>query len=284
MQNVIIEFTKMHGLGNDFVVIDAIHQTLNLQPEQIRQLAHRRHGVGCDQVLLVESATPQSPCDFRYRIFNADGREVEQCGNGARCFALFVREQGLTDKTAIMVETAAGQIELRMEEDGQVTVDMGPPYLEPWQIPFDAPIARTSYPLEVDGHTYTIGAVSMGNPHAILHVDDVALAPVAQLGPLIERHLRFPRQVNVGFMQILSAEEIRLRVFERGVGETQACGSGACAAVVSARLQGLLADKVVVELLGGRLTVAWSGEPAAHVVMTGPATSVFKGSIVMATP
>jgi len=274
-----IQFSKMHGLGNDFVIIDAIHQPVDLSPDQVRLLAHRRFGVGCDQVLLVERPSDPAAADFRYRIFNADGNEVEQCGNGARCFAVFVRERGLTAKDHIPVETAAGLIHLQVQPDGQVTVDMGPPRLKPWQIPFEAESAMTSYPLEVEGEIYEIGAVSMGNPHAVLRVDNVQTAPVARLGPLIEAHPRFPRHVNVGFMQVVSPGEIRLRVYERGVGETLACGTGACAAVVSGRIQGLLDEAVAVDLPGGRLVINWAGQEEAPVMMTGPATQVFTGSI-----
>lgn len=274
-----IEFTKMHGLGNDFVVIDAINQSLMLSPEQVRQLADRRFGVGCDQVLLVERPTSDSGAAFRYRIFNADGQEVEQCGNGARCFAVFVRQRGLSDEATLVVETLAGLIQLQLEDDDQVTVNMGPPALEPWQIPFDAPRAKTAYLLDVEGHSHEIGVVSMGNPHAVLQVEQVGFAPVAQLGPLIERHPRFPRQVNVGFMELVSPQEIRLRVYERGVGETLACGTGACAAVVVGQLQGLLDKQVQVVLPGGALQIRWSGNAADPVIMTGPATSVFTGVI-----
>ncbi|OOG23359.1 diaminopimelate epimerase [Thioalkalivibrio denitrificans] len=274
-----LQFSKMHGLGNDFVVIDAIGQAVELTPDQVRLLANRRLGVGCDQVLLVERPSDPARADFRYRIFNADGNEVEQCGNGARCFAVFVRERGLTAKDDIPVETPAGIIRLRVQPDGQVTVDMGPPKLKPWQIPFEAPEALPAYPLEVEGETFEIGAVSMGNPHAVLRVENVQTAPVARLGPLIEGHERFPRRVNVGFMQVQSSGEIRLRVYERGVGETLACGTGACAAVVVGRIQGLLDERVAVDLPGGRLVIDWPGQEEAPVLMTGPATQVFTGSM-----
>ncbi len=274
-----LQFSKMHGLGNDFVVIDAISQPVELTPDQVRLLAHRRFGVGCDQVLLVEKPSDPALADFRYRVFNADGNEVEQCGNGARCFAVFVRERGLTHKDRIPVETAAGLIQLEIQPDGQVTVDMGPPKLAPWQVPFEAETAMPAYPLEVDGETWEIGAVSMGNPHAVLRVDNVQTAPVARLGPAIESHERFPRHVNVGFMEVVSSGEIRLRVYERGVGETLACGTGACAAVVVGRIQGLLDDTVAVDLPGGRLVINWPGIDQAPVMMTGPATQVFTGSM-----
>lgn len=274
-----LRFTKMHGLGNDFVVIDAIHQRVEMGPERCRRLADRRFGIGCDQVLLVEP--PRTPdTDFHYRIFNADGSEVEQCGNGARCFARFVTDHGMTDKTEIPVGTAAGAIRLYLETDGQVRVNMGRPELEPERIPFDAPRRADRYALEVDGRIEQIGAVSMGNPHAVLRVADVAAAPVAELGPLIERHPRFPRRVNAGFMQVLERGQIALRVYERGVGETLACGTGACAAVVAGQIQGLLNERVRVTLPGGDLVIQWggAGEP---VWMTGPATSVFEGEIAV---
>ncbi|MEJ2643812.1 MAG: diaminopimelate epimerase [Gammaproteobacteria bacterium] len=272
-----LAFTKMHGLGNDFVVVDAIAQQVELSTAQVRLLADRRRGVGCDQVLLVERPT-QPGAEFRYRIFNADGGEVEQCGNGARCFARFVRDKGLTASDRIAVQTHAGLIELRLEPDGQVTVDMGAPRLEPADIPFQAPARAVTYPLEVEGRSVEISAVSMGNPHAVLRVDSVATAPVAELGPRIEHHPRFPRRVNVGFMEVVDADHIRLRVFERGAGETLACGTGACAAVVAGRLQGLLAEKVSVSLPGGDLMVSWQSE-GTPVLMTGPATCVFEGRI-----
>jgi diaminopimelate epimerase len=272
-----LRFTKMQGLGNDFVVIDAIRQAVRLDPGQVRRLADRRFGIGCDQVLLVEP--PRLPgTDFHYRIFNADGSEVEQCGNGARCFARFVRQQGLTDKTEIAVGTAAGPIRLLVEPDGQVRVDMGPPVLEPARIPFLADRQALTYPLEVGGEVLEIGAVSMGNPHAVLLVDDLDAAPVGRLGPLIERHPRFPQRVNAGFMQVLAPDRIRLRVHERGAGETLACGTGACAAVVSGHLRGLLDRRVRVTLPGGDLVIEWPGVPHP-VLMTGPAERVFEGEI-----
>lgn len=272
-----LSFSKMHGLGNDFVVIDAISQPVSLTEDNVRFLAHRRLGVGCDQVLLVE--TPQSDeADFRYRIFNADGSEVEQCGNGARCFARFVLDEGLTDKTEIPVETAAGIILLKVQENGQITVDMGIPRLEPVDIPFQADRQEVTYDLDVNGKHVVISAVSMGNPHAVLLVDNVQTAPVNELGTLIEAHSRFPNRVNVGFMELVDADHIRLRVFERGAGETMACGTGACAAVVAGRLQGHLDEAVRVDLPGGQLMISWPG-PGQSVMMTGPATHVFKGMI-----
>jgi diaminopimelate epimerase len=272
-----LPFIKMHGLGNDFVVIDGINQTVALNVEQIRLLANRRFGVGCDQVLLVESAEPVE-VDFRYRIFNADGGEVEQCGNGARCLARFVRDRGLTDQDDLCVETLAGRLQLHIQPDGQVAVDMGRPRLEPAEVPFFATERATRYLIAADGVDLEIGVVSMGNPHAVLRVDDVDQAPVAHLGPLLERHGRFPQRTNVGFMQIVAPDHIRLRVFERGAGETLACGSGACAAVVAGRLWGRLWPKVRVELPGGELSIHWAGE-GESVVMTGPATTVFEGWI-----
>lgn len=272
-----LRFTKMHGLGNDFVVVDAIRQSFHPDPSLIRRLADRRRGVGCDQVLLVERA-PSAQADFGYRIFNADGDEVEQCGNGARCFLLFVREQGLTQAARVRAQTASGVIEIALAQDAQFTVDMGAPRFEPREIPFDAARREPVYTLDVDGRAVTAAVLSMGNPHAVLRVDDVARAPVATLGPAIERHARFPRRVNVGFMQVLDRTHVRLRVYERGAGETQACGSGACAAVVAGRVQGWLDETVEVALPGGALRVRWAGE-GARVQMTGPATRVFEGSI-----
>ncbi|MCE8004998.1 diaminopimelate epimerase [Billgrantia ethanolica] len=277
---MLLHFTKMHGLGNDFMVIDLITQRARLRDEQIRQLADRRFGIGFDQLLVVEP--PRSPdMDFRYRIFNADGSEVENCGNGARCFARFVRDQRLTHKREIHVETAGGPLTLVVNDDDQVTVDMGTPRFAPSDLPFDATEDRPLHSLEVDGERYEIGAVSMGNPHAVLRVDDVDSAPVERLGPLIERHPRFPRRVNAGFMQVVSPHEIRLRVFERGTGETLACGTGACAAVASGIRQGLLESPVTVHLRGGDLRIEWSGDEAP-LLMTGPAERVFEGRIALA--
>ncbi|NEX19450.1 diaminopimelate epimerase [Thiorhodococcus mannitoliphagus] len=272
-----LRFTKMQGLGNDFVVFDAIRQKVELTPETARHYADRRFGIGCDQILLVEP--PRLPeTDFHYRIFNADGSEVEQCGNGARCFARFVRDQGLTDKDEIPVGTAAGKIRLYMEADGQVRVDMGRPELRPERIPFLADSEADTYEITVDGQRCLIGAVSMGNPHAVLMIDDLDSAPVAELGPLLESHPRFPQRVNVGFMQILSPQHVRLRVYERGAGETLACGTGACAAVVSGQLRGQLTTRTRVSLRGGDLMIEWRG-PAHSVWMTGPAIPVFEGEI-----
>ncbi|MGD8484266.1 MAG: diaminopimelate epimerase [Thioalkalispiraceae bacterium] len=275
-----LKFTKMHGLGNDFVVIDAINQRVSLVDEQIRTLADRRFGVGCDQVLVVEAPRRKS-VDFTYRIYNADGSEVEQCGNGARCFAVFVRDKGLTDKARIRVETRSGIIELQVQADGQVTVDMGIPRFEPAALPFEPQLPADQagrYPLSINGETINVGVVSMGNPHAVVQVDNVDTAPVHQFGPLIESHPAFPNRVNAGFMQVMDTSHIRLRVYERGAGETLACGTGACAAVVVGRQQGLLDDKVIVSLPGGELQVQWVGE-GGTVMMTGPATRVFEGEI-----
>ncbi len=272
-----LRFSKMHGLGNDFVVFDAISQDIQLSPEQIRHIAHRRFGIGCDQILMVE--TPTLPeADFRYRIFNADGSEVEQCGNGARCFARFVIDEGLTDKSLIPVETSAGLITLQVLDDGQVTVNMGVPRLEPSEIPFQAETRAIEYELEVLGRSIQIAAVSMGNPHAVLQVPRIQTAEVSELGAAIEQHPRFPNRVNVGFMQVIDREHINLRVYERGAGETMACGTGACAAVVAGRIQGLLEDTVTVSLPGGELVISWP-QLEAPVMMTGPATQVFKGEL-----
>ncbi|MDR9437848.1 MAG: diaminopimelate epimerase [Thiohalophilus sp.] len=272
-----LRFTKMHGLGNDFVVIDAIHQEVDLSREQIRQLADRRFGIGCDQLLLVEP--PREPgVDFTYRIFNADGGEVEQCGNGARCFARFVRDKELIDRDTIEVATAAGRMTLQIEADGQVTVNMGVPHFAPAEIPFEADAQADLYDLQIDGESVRIGAVALGNPHAVLEVAEIETAPVDRLGPLIEAHPRFPRRVNAGFMQVLDNGHIRLRVYERGAGETLACGSGACAAVVVGRQLGRLGDKVEVTLPGGTLLIHWPGA-GSPVLMTGPATTVFEGHI-----
>ena len=274
---MLLKFTKMHGAGNDFVVIDLISQRYRLRPRDVRKLADRRFGVGCDQVLVVEA--PQNPgVDFRYRIYNADGGEVEQCGNGARCFARFVREKKLTNKRVLTVETAGGVIELRVRNRQDVEVDMGAPVFEPQHIPFNAERRGDSYPLLVDSRELTVGAVSMGNPHAVLRVDDVDQADVAHLGPLIESHPDFPQRVNAGFMQVVAEDHIKLRVFERGVGETLACGTGACAAVVYGLSRGWLRDSVTVDLPGGKLSISWAGE-GQPVIMTGPTAVVFEGTI-----
>lgn len=272
-----LKFSKMHGLGNDFVVLDGVRQQVSLTPEQLRYLGDRHFGVGCDQILLVEKAQ-QAGVDFRYRIFNADGGEVEQCGNGARCFARFVHDQGLTDQREIRVETMKGVISPRLEGDGNVTVDMGMPRFSPQEIPFLHDEDVLIYNLDVADETLEISVVSMGNPHAVQVVASVDQAPVAAHGPLIESHERFPQRVNAGFMQILDRHAIRLRVYERGAGETLACGTGACAAAVAGIRRGLLASPVRVTTRGGDLTIAWGGE-GRPVMMTGPAVTVFSGEI-----
>jgi diaminopimelate epimerase len=276
-----LRFTKMHGLGNDFVVVDAISQPVDLSPALVRRIADRHFGVGCDQLLVVEA--PDVPgVDFRYRIFNADGGEVEQCGNGARCFVRFVHDKGLTDKREIRVNTAAGVITPRLEDDGLVTVDMGVPVLEAARIPFVTDSDDVVQPLELaNGDRIAITAVSMGNPHAVQVVASVASAPVSETGPLIECHERFPARVNAGFMEVVDAHRIRLRVFERGAGETLACGTGACAAVVAGMLRGLLKSPVGVETRGGGLEIAWEGA-GTPVCMTGPAETVFEGELTLA--
>ena len=272
-----LKFSKMHGLGNDFVVLDGVRQSLALTPEQLCYLADRHFGVGCDQILLVEKAT-QPGVDFRYRIFNADGGEVEQCGNGARCFVRFVHEQGLTDKREIRVETMKGLISPRLEGDGNVTVDMGVPRFLPAEIPFLADDDVIVHMLDVADETLETSVVSMGNPHAVQVVDSVDTAPVGEHGPLIEKHHRFPQRVNAGFMQIVDRHAIKLRVYERGAGETMACGTGACAAVVAGIRRGLLDSPVRVTTRGGDLNIAWGGAERP-VLMTGPAVTVFNGEI-----
>lgn len=272
-----LAFTKMHGLGNDFVVLDAVSRPLGLTADQVRRLADRHFGIGCDQLLIVEA--PRLPdTDFHYRIFNADGDEVEQCGNGARCFVRYVHDRGLTAKREIRVGTRAGVIVPRLEADGQVTVDMGCPEFEPARIPFDAPRRELTYALDVAGERCDISAISMGNPHAAQIVADVDHAPVATQGPLIERHARFPQRVNAGYLQVIDRRHVKLRVYERGAGETLACGTGACAAVVAGITRGLLDHRVRVTTRGGDLTIAWAGE-GAPVLMTGPAVTVFHGEI-----
>ncbi|MBK1680330.1 diaminopimelate epimerase [Rhodocyclus tenuis] len=272
-----VRFTKMHGLGNDFVVLDGVRQSLALTPDQLRQLADRRFGIGCDQILLVEAPT-RPDADFRYRIFNADGGEVEQCGNGARCFVRFVREQGLTAQREIVVETMKGLIRPREGEDGNITVDMGVPRFAPDAIPFISPVDAVVQPLMVGDDEVMISVVSMGNPHAVQLVADVDTAPVASQGLLIENHPRFPQRVNAGFMQVVDRHAVRLRVFERGAGETLACGTGACAAAVAGIRRGLLDSPVRVATRGGELSIAWAGD-AQPVYMSGPATTVFTGEI-----
>ena len=272
-----LKFSKMHGLGNDFVVIDGVRQQVSLSPEQLVYLADRHFGVGCDQILLVEKPS-QAGVDFRYRIFNADGGEVEQCGNGARCFVRFVHDQELTDKRQIRVETLKGRIEPRLEADGNVTVDMGEPRFRPAEIPFVADEDVIIHLLDVADETLETSVVSMGNPHAVQVVECVDSAPVGEHGPLIERHERFPQRVNAGFMQIVDRHSIKLRVYERGSGETLACGTGACAAAVTGIRRGLLDSPVKVMTRGGDLSIAWGG-PGRPVLMTGPAVTVFTGEI-----
>ncbi|HYE34351.1 diaminopimelate epimerase [Methylocaldum sp.] len=272
-----LKFTKMHGLGNDFVVIDGVRQNVSLTPEKVRRIANRHFGVGCDQVLVVETPV-SSNADFRYRIFNADGGEVAQCGNGARCFARFVRDHGLCDKDEIVVDTDAGQLRLVYRGDGLVTVNMGIPRHAPAEIPLDITEEAVLYEVEADGKLWPFGAVSMGNPHAVLKVDDVDHAPVEILGPHLESHPIFPQRANIGFAQVIDRHHIRLRVFERGSGETLACGSGACAASVAGIEQGDLSSPVQVDLSGGSLNISWEGR-GRPVFMTGPAVCVFEGEI-----
>ena len=274
---MLLRFTKMHGLGNDFMVLDLVSQHAHIQPKHAKQWGDRHTGIGFDQLLIVEA--PNNPeVDFRYRIFNADGSEVEQCGNGARCFARFVLDKRLTAKKRIRVETKSGIIELDVQNDGQISVDMGPPRFIPAEIPFVADEQALSYPLEVDGQVHSIAAVSMGNPHAVLRVDDVRTAPVHELGPKIENHPRFPQRVNAGFLQVIDRHRANLRVWERGAGETQACGTGACAAAVAAISQGWMDSPVSLDLPGGRLHIEWAG-PGKPVLMTGPAVRVYEGQV-----
>lgn len=279
-----LRFTKMHGAGNDFVVIDAINQTVNLSREQWRNIADRRFGIGADQILIVEKPT-MSGVDFRYRIFNADGGEVEQCGNGARAFVKFVVDKGLTEHREIRVETMSGVIQPKLEDDGRITVNMGAPIFEPARVPFDATgleakqyQAAMLWPITVGTSKREFVVLSMGNPHAVQRVDDVDTAPVSEEGPLIENHACFPRRVNAGFMQVLNRQHIRLRVFERGAGETLSCGTGACAAVVAGIQLGLLDSPVAVSTRGGELSIAWNSG-LSPVMLTGPAVSIFEGSI-----
>lgn len=275
---MLLQFSKMHGLGNDFVVVDNVTQNLYVNPEQIKQWANRHTGIGFDQLLLVEP--PYDPdLDFHYRIFNADGSEVAQCGNGARCFAKFVRLKGLTNKNHLKVSTKAGKLVLHLEKDGQVTVEMGLPQFEPASVPFKAQKAEQTYVLRANEETVLCGVMGLGNPHCVIEVDDVDTAPVNRLGTLIAAHDRFPESVNVGFMQIVDRDNIRLRVHERGVGETQACGSGACAAAVIGMQQEKLNNQVTVELPGGKLVIRWL--PEQQVKMTGPAELIFDGQMLL---
>lgn len=272
-----LKFTKMQGLGNDFVVFNALHDFPALTTDQLRLIADRHFGVGCDQILMIEAPRTEGT-DFYYRIFNADGGEVEQCGNGARCFVRYVRDKGLTAKNEIRVGTRSGIIMPRLETDGQITVDMGRPEFEPDRIPFVVEKRALTYDLEINGNRRVISSLSMGNPHAVQIVADVEHAPVATEGPLIERHPRFPQRTNAGFMQVLTRTHIRLRVYERGAGETLSCGTGACAAVVAGVVRGLLDSRVRVTTRGGDLYVCWAGENEP-VYMTGPAVAVFEGEI-----
>lgn len=272
-----LRFTKMHGLGNDFVMLDGISQKIVMTPERAQQISDRRFGIGCDQLLLVEP--PRTPnADFQYRIFNQDGSEVENCGNGARCFAIFVRLRNLTQKKRICVDTASGQLILHVLDDGTVTVDMGAPILNPKAIPFNQSEQRHTYTIEARNVYHMVGAVSMGNPHCVLFVNDIKTAPVESVGPAIEAHELFPNKVNVGFAQVLNRSEINLRVYERGAGETMACGTGACAAVVAGIIQNKLNSHVKVVLPGGALSISWEGE-GSPVLMTGPAEVVFHGQV-----
>ncbi|KFF47848.1 diaminopimelate epimerase [Gammaproteobacteria bacterium MFB021] len=274
---MLLNFTKMHGLGNDFMVVDLISQRAYLRDEQIRRLADRHFGIGFDQLLLVEP--PRQPdMDFRYRIFNADGGEVENCGNGARCFARFVIDQRLTHKRELRVETLGGPLTLKVDPDGRVRVDMGAPRFAPAAVPFSAEHDAPLHELQIEGQALALSVASMGNPHAVIEVEDIDSAPVETLGPALQRHPSFPRQVNVGFMQIASPHAIRLRVFERGAGETLACGTGACAAVACGIRRGVLASPVEVTLRGGNLTLEWAGGDAP-MIMTGPAERVFEGRV-----
>ena len=276
---MLLQFPKMHGLGNDFMMVDLISQRAHIHPATIRELADRKTGIGFDQLLTV--TPPDDPeTDFRYTIYNADGSEAEQCGNGARCFLRFVRDQGLTTKSFIRLQTRSGQITCQLEKDGDVTVNMSAPVLQPARVPLIADAPQILYDLELPNNQGRVSAavVNVGNPHAVISVSDLQSAPVASLGPMLEQHTRFPDKVNVGFMQIMSRHHISLRVYERGVGETQACGSGACAAVVAGRLQGLLDESVEVELPGGKLCVNWSGDDSP-IMMTGPACRVYEGRL-----
>lgn len=274
-----IEFTKMHGLGNDFMVINQVTQNVELTPDMIRAWADRHTGIGFDQLLLV--SPPSSPdVDFNYRIFNADGSEVEQCGNGARCFARFVYDKKLTSKNVIPVETASGRIQLRLEQNGLVTVKMGEPVFEPAQIPLQADHRQSLYKFDVDGDTVELASLSMGNPHGVLQVYSVDAAPVEKLGPKLEAHPLFPNKANIGFCEVVDRDHLKLRVFERGVGETQACGTGACAAAVANIAAGRVNNKVSVTLPGGTLEIEWQGE-GHPVLMTGPATTVYEGIITV---
>lgn len=273
-----LSFSKMHGLGNDFMVVDATETPIDFSEAEIRRWSNRHFGIGFDQLLVVE-LTESAGVDFRYRIFNADGSEVQQCGNGARCFAKYVYDKGLTDKTEITVETASGVIVLYVEPNGWIKVNMGAPNFLPESLPFDMPVESDQYELEVSGEHYEVGAVSMGNPHAVLRVTDIVDAPVDRLGEQIESHSLFPERVNVGFAELIDRSHIKLRVYERGAAETLACGTGACAAMAVMRRLGEVDDKVTISLPGGDLLIEWNGESTSPVWMTGPAVTVFEGEI-----
>jgi diaminopimelate epimerase len=274
---MLLNFSKMHGLGNDFVMIDAVSNNVFLSKEQIIKLADRHTGIGFDQLLMIEP--PYDPdLDFHYRIFNSDGTEVENCGNGARCFARFVRLKGLSNRYRIGVSCKGGKLQLKHERNGMITVAMGIPQFSPAKVPFEANKQESTYILRTEKQTALCGVVSMGNPHCVVTVDDIDNAPVAELGPQLSNHERFPEQANVGFMQIISREHIKLRVFERGVGETRACGTGACAAVAIGQAQGLLDENVSVDLPGGTLKISWRGD-RSQLKMTGPAEHVYDGQI-----
>lgn len=272
-----LRFTKMHGLGNDFMVLDLISQETDIAPEQVRAWSNRRTGIGFDQLLILEAPT-RPECDFLYRIYNADGSEVEHCGNGVRCISRFAVNQGLTHKNRLVFQLPRGRAVTELLPDGQVRVDMGPPVFAPAEIPFQADAQALTYPLDVGDQHIEISAVSMGNPHAVMLIEDALKAPVASLGPLIEQHPRFPNRVNAGFMQIMARDYIRLRVYERGAGETEACGTGACAAAAAGIARGLLDQRVTVELIGGLLKIEWQGGDAP-VMMTGPAVTVYEGKL-----
>ncbi len=276
---MLLKFTKMHGLGNDFVVVDAVSRKVFFNKQQIEKLSDRNWGIGFDQLLVVEPPT-NPDMDFRYRIYNSDGSEVEHCGNGARCFAKFVLDRELTNKRIINVETKRGAIQLRVLDGGLVTVDMGAPSFDPNDLPFTAEPSDALYSIMAGDVEYFMTPVSVGNPHAVIKVDQLIDDEVATVGALIECHERFPRKVNVGFMQVINPDEIKLRVYERGVGETQACGTGACAAVVAGIKQGWLSPKVTAHLRGGDLHIEWQGE-GSPILMTGPAEKVFEGQIYL---
>lgn len=275
---MLLRFTKMHGLGNDFMVVDLVTQRFKFNSQMVKRLGDRKLGVGFDQLLIIE--IPSNPeMDFRYRIFNSDGSEVEHCGNGARCFAQFISDKRLSVKRLLKVETAKGNMSLTIRDDHQVEVDMGPPVFTPSELPFICEQQHVLYPLTVDGEVLQVSAISMGNPHAVLVVEDVSSAAVERVGKALQGQACFPKSVNVGFMQVVSDSEINLRVYERSVGETLACGTGACAAVVAGRQRGLLADRVKVNVTGGALEIYWQGAATDPVIMTGPATNVFEGKL-----